>query len=63
MNEQGNLKLRSITPWSHTHEEHFHPTRFTGDDVVRHPLVARIVKAYDAEYERREAARQPGLKS
>ncbi len=37
--------------------------RFTGDDVVRHPLVARIVKAYDAEYERRDAARQPGLKS
>ena len=24
-------------------------TRFTTDDVVRHPLVARIVKAYDAD--------------
>ena len=24
-------------------------TRFTGDDVVRHPLVGRIVKAYDAD--------------
>ncbi|MDD2868872.1 PhoH family protein [Neomegalonema sp.] len=37
--------------------------RFTGDDVVRHPLVARIVKAYDAEGARRSEARQPGLKS
>ncbi len=37
--------------------------RFTGDDVVRHPLVARIVKAYDAEGARRAEARQPGLKT
>ena len=37
--------------------------RFTGDDVVRHPLVARIVKAYDAEGARRAEARQPGLTS
>jgi phosphate starvation-inducible PhoH-like protein len=31
-------------------------TRFTADDVVRHPLVARIVNAYDAAARRREAA-------
>jgi len=28
-------------------------TRFTSDDVVRHPMVARIVKAYDADAARR----------
>lgn len=37
--------------------------RFTGDDIVRHPLVARIVKAYDADGAQRSAARQPGLRS
>ncbi len=31
-------------------------SRFTADDVVRHPLVARIVRAYDADAE----ARRPG---
>jgi len=28
-------------------------TRFTSDDVVRHPMVARIVKAYDADAAKR----------
>jgi phosphate starvation-inducible PhoH-like protein len=28
-------------------------TRFTADDVVRHPMVARIVKAYDADAAKR----------
>ena len=32
-------------------------TRFTRVDVVRHPLVARIIDAYDAEDQRREAER------
>jgi phosphate starvation-inducible PhoH-like protein len=27
-------------------------TRFTSVDVVRHPLVARIVEAYDAQSQR-----------
>jgi phosphate starvation-inducible PhoH-like protein len=31
-------------------------THFTAADVVRHPLVARIVEAYDAQRERRERA-------
>ncbi|HNI84973.1 MAG TPA: PhoH family protein, partial [Ottowia sp.] len=30
-------------------------TRFTSADVVRHPLVARIVDAYDAQRGRRSA--------
>jgi phosphate starvation-inducible PhoH-like protein len=30
-------------------------TRFTSADVVRHPLVARIVEAYEAQTEAREA--------
>ncbi len=30
--------------------------RFRDIDVVRHPLVGRIVKAYDAEYEKPEPA-------
>jgi phosphate starvation-inducible PhoH-like protein len=29
-------------------------TRFTAADVVRHPLVARIVEAYDAQQAQRE---------
>ena len=33
-------------------------TRFTAEDVVRHPIVERIVKAYDAD-----AARNPGRSS
>ena len=28
-------------------------TRFTADDVVRHPLVERIVRAYDADAAKR----------
>jgi len=28
-------------------------TRFTADDVIRHPMVARIVRAYDADAARR----------
>ena len=31
-------------------------TRFTSADVVRHPLVARIVDAYDAQGSRRRGA-------
>lgn len=31
-------------------------TRFTAADVVRHPLVAKIVQAYDAQQARRDAA-------
>jgi phosphate starvation-inducible protein PhoH and related proteins len=31
-------------------------TKFTSVDVVRHPLVARIVEAYDAQSERDSAA-------
>ena len=34
-------------------------TRFTSVDVVRHPLVARIVEAYDAQREQLEALRKP----
>jgi phosphate starvation-inducible PhoH-like protein len=33
-------------------------THFTSADVVRHPLVARIVDAYDAQREQRDALRQ-----
>jgi len=33
-------------------------TRFGATDVVRHPLVARIVEAYEAASERHEAAAQ-----
>ena len=29
-------------------------TRFTSDDVVRHPLVERIVLAYDADAAKRQ---------
>ncbi|MCK6425064.1 MAG: PhoH family protein [Burkholderiaceae bacterium] len=35
-------------------------TRFTAADVVRHPLVARIVEAYDAQRLSREAAASHG---
>jgi phosphate starvation-inducible PhoH-like protein len=31
-------------------------THFTAADVVRHPLVARIVEAYDADQQRAAAA-------
>lgn len=31
-------------------------TRFTSVDVVRHPLVARIVEAYDADREKKDRA-------
>jgi phosphate starvation-inducible protein PhoH and related proteins len=31
-------------------------THFTAADVVRHPLVARIVQAYDADRSRHESA-------
>ncbi len=31
-------------------------TRFTSVDVVRHPLVARIVEAYDAHSRKEESA-------
>jgi phosphate starvation-inducible PhoH-like protein len=34
-------------------------TRFTSEDVVRHPLVARIVNAYEAQSERAAQARRP----
>mgnify|MGYP002040071992 FL=1 len=34
-------------------------TRFTSADVVRHPLVARIVDAYDAARKPEAAARAP----
>jgi phosphate starvation-inducible PhoH-like protein len=34
-------------------------TRFTSVDVVRHPLVARIVEAYDAQREQIDALRKP----
>jgi len=34
-------------------------TRFTSEDVVRHPLVARIVNAYEAQSERAAKARRP----
>jgi phosphate starvation-inducible PhoH-like protein len=34
-------------------------TRFTSVDVVRHPLVARIVEAYDAQREQLDALREP----
>jgi phosphate starvation-inducible PhoH-like protein len=34
-------------------------TRFSSADVVRHPLVARIVDAYDADGNRRPAATRP----
>jgi phosphate starvation-inducible PhoH-like protein len=33
-------------------------TRFTSEDVVRHPLVARIVNAYEAQTERAAQARR-----
>ncbi len=35
-------------------------SRFTSRDVVRHPLVARIVEAYDADARKRAAQRQDG---
>ncbi|HSI58711.1 MAG TPA: PhoH family protein [Ideonella sp.] len=35
-------------------------TRFTAGDVVRHPLVAKIVEAYDAQRERLDAASADG---
>jgi phosphate starvation-inducible protein PhoH and related proteins len=35
-------------------------TRFTSEDVVRHPLVARIVNAYEAATQRAEARRASG---
>jgi phosphate starvation-inducible PhoH-like protein len=35
-------------------------TRFTAEDVVRHPLVARIVNAYEAATQRSEARRAHG---
>ena len=34
-------------------------TRFTADDVVRHPLVERIVRAYDADSAKATAGRAP----
>jgi phosphate starvation-inducible PhoH-like protein len=34
-------------------------TRFTSEDVVRHPLVARIVDAYEAATQRQHAAANP----
>jgi phosphate starvation-inducible PhoH-like protein len=34
-------------------------THFTSADVVRHPLVARIVEAYEAQRERLEGAGLP----
>jgi phosphate starvation-inducible PhoH-like protein len=37
-------------------------TRFTSADVVRHPLVARIVEAYDAHAKQEESAAQTGGK-
>ena len=36
-------------------------TRFTSRDVVRHPLVARIVDAYDAQHSRRTSSRDEAL--
>ena len=33
-------------------------THFTSEDVVRHPLVERIVNAYEAQTERAEQARR-----
>ena len=33
-------------------------TRFTSRDVVRHPLVARIVDAYDAQRSRRSSSNE-----
>ena len=36
-------------------------TRFTSRDVVRHPLVARIVDAYDAQRSRRTSSRDEAL--
>jgi phosphate starvation-inducible PhoH-like protein len=35
-------------------------TRFTAADVVRHPLVARIVEAYDASQAGRSGGAAPG---
>ncbi|UDF35796.1 UNVERIFIED_ORG: PhoH family protein [Shinella sp. XGS7] len=35
-------------------------TRFTSADVVRHPLVARIVEAYERRQKKRDAGRQEG---
>jgi phosphate starvation-inducible PhoH-like protein len=35
-------------------------TRFTSADVVRHPLVARIVEAYERRQKKRDAGRQAG---
>ena len=35
-------------------------TRFTAEDVVRHPLVARIVNAYEAATQRADARRASG---
>ena len=36
-------------------------TRFTSRDVVRHPLVARIVDAYDAQRSRRTSSSDEAL--
>ena len=33
-------------------------THFTAADVVRHPLVARIVEAYDAQREQRDSLKK-----
>lgn len=35
-------------------------TRFKDDDILRHPLAAKIVKAYDSKYEARENNGTPG---
>jgi phosphate starvation-inducible PhoH-like protein len=35
-------------------------TRFTSRDVVRHPLVAAIIEAYDADSRARDRMEEPG---
>ena len=40
--------------------ESIHVSRFSDGDVVRHALVGRIVRAYEAETARRLAAAEPG---
>jgi phosphate starvation-inducible PhoH-like protein len=40
--------------------EGVHISRFSDRDVVRHALVARIVRAYEAEGQRRSAAEEAG---